>query len=124
MEQREAFVDLEATDRELRRAAEPSERPHPKLNELALIARPRKVGVVGSSRLRVVVREERGVFIPPLAGPFEPARERGMESRASGLRQARICDFAREGVLDRVLAVARDLGAWSTPDEVAFLQDP
>src|SRR5204863_5271837 len=57
MEQGEAVIDLEAADRELSRAAEPSKCARAQLGQLALVAGPRQIGVLLANRLRVVVGE-------------------------------------------------------------------
>ena len=72
------------------------------------IVRPREIRVLGTNRLRVVVREQRGKIVAVLAEALEPGCERGVEPGAACLRQACVRDFPRERVLDRVLALAGD----------------
>ena len=124
VEQREAVVDLETSDRGFGCAPEPHERGRQQLFKLHLFPRPHQIGVVRSDSLGVVVRKERCVLVPPFSGPFDPSRERGVQPRPFRFRQARVRDLAGERVLDRILAVPRDRGAGPASDEVALLEDP
>src|SRR6185437_8682432 len=74
-----------------------------------------------SHRLRVVVREERCKLLT-LRAPLQPGGEAGVQGRTLRLQQALVGDFARERVLDRVLLLARDVGAGTPADEVTLLE--
>jgi hypothetical protein len=55
---------------------------------------------------------------------LEPGGKRGVDPWTTSLRETRVRDFAREGVLDRVLALAGDARARTAAYEVAILEDP
>ena len=125
MQQLEAVVDLEPSDRPLGRSAQPRERERTG----APRARPRRRPTRGR-RLpagpprRSGARASCAYSSPSLARPLEP-------SQRSRRAAARVLDFGRLSyatsrvscVFDRVLAITRDRGAGSASDEVALLED-
>ena len=104
LQHRERLVELVAADRELGGPAEPGDRLRAKPLQLGVLAGPGQVGVLGSRRLGVVVREQGGVLAAAVSDPLEPGREGGMQARAPRLRDARVRDLARQRVPERELA--------------------
>ena len=122
VEQGDRLVDLVAAESQRRRPPSPRHCLSAPPGQLLVPAGPGKVGVFGPDGLEIVVGEECGVLVVPLGIALEPAGEGCVQMRSLRLRQARVGDLARERVLDRVLAFARDRGADATTDEVAVFQ--
>ena len=113
--------DLVAGQRQLGGATQPMERPASELDELGLRIRPREVHVLRLHRLGVVVGEQRRELVVRLER-LEPTGELGVQPSAPRPRQARVRDFARQRVLDRVLALSDHRRPRLPPDEVTLLE--
>src|SRR5262245_64653476 len=62
------------------------------------------------------------VLVAPSAEALDPGAKSRVEVRTPGPRNARVRHFARDRVLDRVLALALDRGSQPEPDEISFLE--
>ena len=100
------FVELVPPAGEAARASEPDDSPRAQPCELVFGARPDQVRVLGSHRLGVVVCEQGRMLVLCRAAPLEPVGERGVETAAPSLGDARVRDLASERVLDRELVLA------------------
>ena len=83
---------------------------------------PDEVRVRGPHGFRVMVGEQRCIFVPPAAAALEPPRELGVQDRPSARRQRPVGDLAGEGVLEDVFALGLQRRARPTPHEVPLLQ--
>ena len=124
MEVEQALVDVIPSHRQVSRAPQPEDRLSAQVLELCRIICPGKVGVLGPCRFRVVVGQQRRVLVATPAEALEPGSEGRVEPRPPRLRDARVRDLSRHGMLDRVLALALDGRAVPAAHEVALLEHP
>src|SRR5581483_4019438 len=89
---------------------------------LVVLARPRKVGVLGPRGFGIVMRQERRLLVAAAAEALEPRRERRVETGALRLRDARVGDLPGDCVLDGVLALPLDRRPVPATNEVALLE--
>src|SRR5438093_362604 len=85
---------------------------------------PVDVAVPGPHGFRVMVGEQRCVFVPRGAAALEPRREVGVQERPGARRQRPVGDLAGEGVLEDVLALGLERRARVTSHEVPLLERP
>ena len=83
---------------------------------------PDEVRVRGPHGFRVMVGEQRCVFVPRAAAALEPRREVGVQERPGARCQRPVGDLAGEGVLEDVLALGLERRARATPHEVPLLE--